>query len=69
MLFGWCLWGSCTGFGGGKLPPPNLIGLVIYLCRRRVGYLSSIGDVVYLPMRNQDAGDCALYSHGDNLTW
>ena len=25
------------GFGGGKLLPPDLIGLVVYLCGRRVG--------------------------------
>ncbi|KXB77060.1 hypothetical protein HMPREF3185_00184 [Porphyromonas somerae] len=25
----------------------------------------SSGNVVYLPMRNLDADDCALYSYGD----
>ena len=63
------------GFGGGKLLPPDLIGLVVYLvylCGRRVSYPSSVGDVrfssrkvVYLPMRNLDADDCALYLHSD----
>ncbi len=64
------------GFGGGKLLPPDLIGLVVYLCGRRDGSPSSGGNVrfssrkvVYLSMRNLDADDCALYSHGDNLTW
>lgn len=63
------------GFGGGKLPP-HLIGLVVYLCGRTDGSPSSGGNVrfssskvVYLPMRNLDADDCALYSYGDNLTW
>ncbi len=64
------------GFGGGKLPPPHLIGLVVYLCGRTDSSPSSGGNVrfsfrkvMYLPMRNLDADDCALYSHGDNLTW
>ena len=29
----------------------------------------SFRKVVYLPMRNLDADDYALYSHDDNLTW
>ena len=59
-------------FGGGSCPPPHLIGLVVYLCGRRVSYPSSGGDgrfssrkVVYLPAKNLDADDCALYSYGD----
>ena len=52
--------------------PSALIGLVVYLCGRRDGSPSSggnarfsSGNVVYLPMRNLDADDCALYSYGD----
>ena len=68
VLFGWHLREGVRASVAGSCPP-NLIGVVIYLCRRRVGYLSSVGDVVYLPVKNQDADDCALFSHGDNLTW
>ena len=60
------------GFGGGKLLPSTFIGLVVYLCGRTDGFPSSGGNarfssgkVVYLPMRNLDADDCALYSYGD----
>ena len=52
--------------------PSTLIGLVVYLCGRRDGSPSSgggvhfsSGNVVYLPMRNLDADDCALYLYGD----
>lgn len=64
--------GRCMGFGGGKLLPPDLIGLVVYLCGGTDGSPSSggnarfsSGNVVYLPIRNLDADDCALYSYGD----
>jgi hypothetical protein len=71
VLFGWHLregvWASVAGSYS-----PDLIGLVVYLCGRRDGYPSSggnarfsSGNVVYLPMRNLDADDCALYSYGD----
>ena len=72
VLFGWRLRGGVRASVAGSYPPPHLIRLVVYLCRRRVSYPSSVGDVrfssrkvVYLPIRNLDADDCALYSYGD----
>ena len=74
VLFGWHLREGVRASVVGSYSPP-LIGLVVYLCGRRDGYPSSggnarfsSGNVVYLPMRNLDADDCALCSHGDNLT-
>ena len=71
VLFGWCLREGVRASVAISCPP-HLIGLVVYLCGRRVSYPSSGGDVrfssrkvVYLPMRNLDADDCALYSYGD----
>ena len=72
MLFGWRLWGVVWASVAGSCPPPFLIGLVVYLCRRTDGSPSSGGNarfsfrkVVYLPIKNLDADDCALYSYGD----
>jgi len=72
VLFGWRLREVVRASVAGSCPPPFLIGLVVYLCGRRVSYPSSVGDVrfssrkvVYLPMRNLDADDCALYLHSD----
>ena len=71
VLFGWCLReGVRASVAISCPPPPHLIGLVVYLCRRRVSYPSSVGDVrfssrkvVYLPIRNLDADDCSLSTH------
>ena len=64
--------GKLYGLRWREATPSTLIGFVVCLCGRRVSYPSSVGDVrfssrkvVYLPMRNLDADDCALYSHGD----
>ena len=64
--------GELYGLRWREATPSTLIGLVVYLCGRRVSYPSSggnarfsSGNVVYLPIRNLDADDCALYLHSD----